>query len=241
MPRSRASRSLSPTRASSGSVNRQNGTCRPVVTRSPPERLASTTRKSSSPMCVKYGLPAQSPTAQTPLAVVRSRSSTLTCPCSSVSTPAFSRPMPSVFGVRPPATSRCVPSIAPRPVCRRTDSPDLPLDAIDGGPGQDLDPLVPEEPLDRLGDVRVLAMDQRAVPLDDGHAAAEAAERLRQLEADVAAAQDDQVSREVVQLQGLDVGQRARLREAGGVVDPGARPGVDDRRSDRGASGSRPR
>ena len=71
-------------------------------------------------------------------------------------------------------------------------------------------------------------MDQRAVPLDDGHAAAEPAERLRQLEADVAAAQDHEVFRELVQLQGLDVGQRARLREAGGVVDPGTRPGVDD-------------
>ena len=136
--------------------------------------------------------------------------------------------MPSVFGVRPPATRRCVPSIAPR---RRVQADGLagsPLDAIDGGPGQDLDPLVPEEPLDRLGHVRVLAVDQRAVPLDDGHAAAEAAERLRQLEAHVAAAQDDQVFREVVQVQGLDVGQRARLREPGGVVDPGTRPGVDD-------------
>src|SRR5262249_25048260 len=103
-----------------------------------------------------------------------------------------------------------------------------PLYAIDGGPGPDLDPLVPEEPLDRLADVRVLAVDQRAVPLDDGHAAAEAAERLSQLEADVAAAQDDQVSRELSQIQGLDVGQRARLREPGGVVHPGARRGVDD-------------
>ena len=136
--------------------------------------------------------------------------------------------MPSVFGVRPPATSRCVPSIAPRPVCRRTDSPDRPSTRSTAVRGQDLDPLVPEEPLDRLGDVRVLAVDQRAVPLDDGHAAAEAAERLRQLEAHVAAAQDDQVFRELVQLQGLDVGQRASLREAGGVVDPGTRPGVDD-------------
>ena len=111
---------------------------------------------------------------------------------------------------------------------RRTDSPDRPSTRSGGGPGQDLDPLVPEEPLDRLGDVRVLAMDQRAVPLDDGHAAAEPAERLRQLEADVAAAQDHQVSRELAQLQSLDVGQRASLREPGGVVHPGARPGVDD-------------
>ena len=135
--------------------------------------------------------------------------------------------MPSVFGVRPPATSRCVPSIAPRRRMQADGLSGSPLDAIDGGPGQDLDPLVPEESLDRLGHVRVFAVDQRAVPFDDGHAAAEAAEGLRQLEAHVAAAQDDQVLREVVQVQGLDVGQRARLREAGGVIDPGTRPGVD--------------
>ena len=98
---------------------------------------------------------------------------------------------------------------------RRTDSPDRPSTRSTAVPVQDLDPLVAEEPLDRLGDVRVLAVDQRAVPLDDGHAAAEPAERLRQLEADVAAAQDDQVLREFAQLQSLDVGQRARLREPG--------------------------
>ncbi len=104
-----------------------------------------------------------------------------------------------------------------------------PLDAIDGCPGQHLDPLVQEEPLDRLGDVRVLAVDQRAVPLDDGHPATEAAERLGQLEADVAAAQDDQVSRELAQLKGLDVGQRASLRESSRVVHPVRfRPGVDE-------------
>ncbi len=36
-----------------------------------------------------------------------------------------------------------------------------PFDAIDAGLGQDLDPLVTEEPLDRLDDVRVLTMNQR--------------------------------------------------------------------------------
>ena len=50
-----------------------------------------------------------------------------------------------------------------------------PLDAKDGGLGQDLDPLVPEEALDRLGHVGVFAVDQRAIPFDDGHAATEAA------------------------------------------------------------------
>src|SRR5262249_50072316 len=62
---------------------------------------------------------------------------------------------------------------------------------------------------------------------DDGHAATETLEGLRQLEAHVATAQDDQVLRELIQVQSLDVSQRSRLREAGGVIDPGARPGVD--------------
>lgn len=106
VPRSFASRSLSPTRASSGSVNRHDGTCRPVVARWPPARLSRTTRKSSSPMCVNCGLPAQSPTAHTPAMVVRRCSSTFTYPRPSRSTPATSSPMPSVFGVRPVATSR---------------------------------------------------------------------------------------------------------------------------------------
>jgi hypothetical protein len=46
-PRAFASDSLKPTRASSGSVNKQKGTCRPVVTRRPPARLSRTTRRSS--------------------------------------------------------------------------------------------------------------------------------------------------------------------------------------------------
>src|SRR5512147_699393 len=154
-PRSRASRSLSPTRANSGSVNRQNGTCRSVVVRSPPVRLASTTRKSSSPMCVKYGLPAQSPTAQTPSAVVRNRSSTLTCPRASVATGGLQA---DAAGVRraPPGDEEVRPVDRAATRTQADGPPGSPLDAQNGGPGQDLDPLVPEEPLDRLGHVRVL-------------------------------------------------------------------------------------
>lgn len=58
-----ASRSFSPTRASSGSVKRQYGTCLPVVVRRPPASPECTTRKSSTLMCVNCGLPATSPMA----------------------------------------------------------------------------------------------------------------------------------------------------------------------------------
>ena len=103
--------------------------------------------------------------------------------------------------------------------------PGFPVNAIDGDPGQDLDPLVSEEPLDRLGDVRVLAVDQ-ARSVRRPSRGCRSGGRPVPLEAHVAAAEDDQVPREVIQLQGLDVGQRANLREAGGVVAP-ARTGVD--------------
>ena len=135
--------------------------------------------------------------------------------------------MPSVFGVRPPAARRCVPSIAPRAVCRRMDSPDFPSTRR-GGPGQDLDSLVAEELLDGFGYVRILAVDQLAIAFDDAHSAAETPERLGQLKAHVAAAEDDQVVGQDVQLQGLDVSQRACLREAGGIIDLAARAGVND-------------
>src|SRR4051812_35614697 len=114
-------------------------------------------------MCVKYGLPAQSPAAHMPSTVVFSRSSTLTCPRASSSTPTDSRPIPSVFGGRPPATSRCVPSINPPRRLQADGLAGLPHDAIGGRAGPDVDPLVAQELLDRLGDVRVLAVDQGVV------------------------------------------------------------------------------
>ena len=111
MPCRFASDSFKPTRASSGSVNIQNGMRRSRVVRLPPFRLSRTTRKSSKATCVNCGLPAQSPIAQTPAALVSKRSFTLIYPRASRSTPAASRPIPWVLGVRPVAISRSVPSI----------------------------------------------------------------------------------------------------------------------------------
>ena len=96
-----------------------------------------------------------------------------------------------------------------------------PLDAIDDRAGPDLDPLVAQELLDGLGHVRVLAVDQGGVPLDDRHPAAEAAEGLRQLEAHVAAAQDERCS-----------GSRSSSRASTCVSGPdSARPGVSSIRA----------
>ena len=61
-----------------------------------------------------------------------------------------------------------------------------------------VDALGLEDLLHRLRDVLVLARDQARRHLDDGDRAAEAAEHLPELEADVAAADHDQVLRHEV-------------------------------------------
>src|SRR6516165_8494122 len=223
IPRLLASDSLRPMRASSGSVNRQKGTRRPVVTRSMPPRLSRTTRTSSSPMWVKNGLPAQSPTAHTPGAVVRSRSSTLTKPRSSRSTPAASRPMPSVFGVRPVATRRSEPSITsfapPRVVCKPHGLAGPPLHALDVRACPDRNPLVLEEFPQRLRGISIFTVDQDVGPLGNRHAAAKALQGLSQLESDIATSQDEEVLRDAVQFEGLDVRHRPRVGKSRDRVD----------------------
>src|SRR3954451_23660533 len=102
-----------------------------------------------------------------------------------------------------------------------------PLDPLDPSVGADLDPLVLEELAQGLRDVAVLAMRQGVVPIDDRHAAAEAAKGLVQLEPDVAAPQDDEVTRDAVQVEGLDVRHRPRLGEARDRVDPATGAGAD--------------
>ena len=56
--------------------------------------------------------------------------------------------------------------------------------------------------------------------LDDRHAAAEATVRLGQLEADVAAAEHDQMRRHIVEFQSLDIRERPRRSRPGmfGIV-----------------------
>jgi hypothetical protein len=80
----------------------------------------------------------------------------------------------------------------------------------------------------RVRDVLVLAMGQAVIALDNRHAAAETAERLRQLEADIAAADDQQVAGNVIKLQRLDMRERTGLAQARHGVDFRSRPCVDD-------------
>lgn len=66
--------------------------------------------------------------------------------------------------------------------------------------GQDLDPVVAEDGRDLLRDVVVLEHHQTRCALDDGDAAAEPAEHLRELQPHVASAEDEQGLREFAQL-----------------------------------------
>ena len=64
------------------------------------------------------------------------------------------------------------------------------------GGGADRDAFGLEDLAHRLRDVLVFAADQPRRLLDDRHLGAEAAVHLRELEADVAAADDDQMPRQ---------------------------------------------
>jgi hypothetical protein len=78
---------------------------------------------------------------------------------------------------------------------------------------------------DRTRDLRILARDQRRRPLDNRHLGADAAVHLRELEPDVAAADDDQVPRHAAEFQYRRAGEVRHLGDAGHVRARGA--GVD--------------
>ncbi len=113
-------------------------------------------------------------------------------------------------------------AIVRSPPLVRTDdaerSPRCPSTRSASAPEQDVDLLVGEQAPQRVGDVGILAGEELRAVLDDGDAAAEAPVGLRELEADVAAAEDDQVLGQAVELEQLDVRQRRRgeARESAG-------------------------
>ena len=139
--------------------------------------------------------------------------------------------MPSVFGVRPPAASRCVPSITtaapPRVPWSRTVSPNAPATRLS---------VVPVEtsiPSSRKSSptAAVTSGSSRWISLRSApprSPAPQAAERLRHLKPDVPAAEDDEVRGDAVQFEGLDVGERAGPSLRPGVSSIRARAGADD-------------
>src|SRR5207253_14650 len=102
-----------------------------------------------------------------------------------------------------------------RPHAEAHTLPGPPLDLERLGRQEDLDPLVAEELADGVRDVGVLLGKKLRPVLDHRHAAAETAVSLCELEADVAAAEHDQVRGQTVELERLDVCEWLGVREAG--------------------------
>ena len=139
-------------------------------------------------------------------------------PCASTATPAASRPRSPVFGRRPTASSTCEPPISGAPsaqsACAMVASPrfEKPMHlAFRRTPillrGQDI--------LDRRGDIFVFAMHQARPHFENRHLAAKAPEHLPELQADIAAAHNDQVLRQEVHLHHGTVGEIRHLIESG--------------------------
>jgi hypothetical protein len=76
-----------------------------------------------------------------------------------------------------------------------------PCEADAFGTKTNVDSLCLENVPHSRGHILVLAVDKTRSLLDDGHLAAEAAVHLRKLEADVTAADDDEVMRQDIEIQ----------------------------------------
>ena len=123
--------------------------------------------------------------------------------------------MPSVFGVRPAAISRSVASITCARLCIFDIHANLlagsSLDSRDGGIQQHLDALVAKQFEKRSPDIGILSARELRTSLDHRDARAKTANGLRQFEADIAAADDDKVSRDALEIERLNVGHGRSL------------------------------
>src|SRR6202012_2940025 len=68
---------------------------------------------------------------------------------------------------------------------------------------------------DGFGAVGILAANDLRGRVDDRHSTAETPVSLREFEADIAAAQDDQMRRHIIDFENVDVGKRPSRLEAG--------------------------
>jgi hypothetical protein len=105
------------------------------------------------------------------------------------------------------------------------------------GRHMNLDPFVFENPLHLVRDVEVLPSHELRPGFDNCHLAAEATVGLGQFKAGIAAPDHDQIRRQIIELQDLDVRQRLGDFEAGNARNRSMRSNVEE---DLGAS-QRPR
>src|SRR5262249_23604531 len=150
---------------------------------------------------------------------------------SSVATRALSSPRSSVFGQRPTASRRWLPTISGAPLShsrltamslprfatrrqralRRTSMPSRLRNIGDGG-----------------GGIRVLPRNEARRQFDDGDIATEAAIDLREFETDVTAADHDQVRRQGIEREDRAVGEIVDLVEARDIRDERPTSDIDE-------------
>ena len=90
------------------------------------------------------------------------------------------------------------------------------------------DAFVAKEGFEVAPHVFVFAMRQRVIAIDNRDAAAEAAKGLCEFESNISAAKDQQVFRDAVEFEGLDVREGSGLRETGYPRKGRTRSGADD-------------
>ena len=124
--------------------------------------------------------------------------------------PAASRPRSSVFGTRPTASSRCVPGSrgAPSLQSRPTERPSASFCRLmHSASSRSSMPSARRKSWIASDTSSSSRATSARAHLDDGDAAAEAAEHLRELEPDVAAADDHEMRRDEVEIHHRDVRQ----------------------------------
>src|SRR5262249_46202152 len=94
--------------------------------------------------------------------------------------------------------------------------------------GTDGNAFLSQDSGDCLGDFRVFPPDQARTLLDDGHFAAEPPVDLGKLQPDVAAANDDEMPRQDLEVEDRGVGQKGNLVDARHVRNGGATTHIDE-------------
>src|SRR5215469_191351 len=88
------------------------------------------------------------------------------------------------------------------------------FDAASRGIQQDLDSFIDEQVLERCRDIGIFPVRQLRAVFDHSHIRAESTKRLRELQADIAAAQYNQVPRQAIEVERLDMRHWPGLSQA---------------------------
>ena len=114
----------------------------------------------------------------------------------------------------------------------RAEEPDrfagVAFDAGDFRVRHDVDALVPAHFFKPLRDIFVFAVSEAAIAVDQRHLSTETAEGLRKFEPDIPSPQNQEMFRDVIEFQRLDVRKRLRLDQSRNRLKRGARARIDD-------------